>query len=175
MAGELLVASAAIYNSQGHLLLARRAYGGRIRDCWELPGGKVEAGERIHQAVVREIREELGVEIELRKAIGQWCLGPPASVVDAAAAMGRAPLMQVLWAASIVSGRPRCHRGIHSEVEWVTPEQVLRELPDGRRWCPDQRDAIAAAAQYSLEQARRRAAEAVRARVLGWHSLAPST
>lgn len=57
---------AMIFNQQGHLFLSRRSrQATNERGCWETPGGKVEWGETLEDAVRREIREEYGVEIEL--------------------------------------------------------------------------------------------------------------
>lgn len=54
-------AHAIIFNSEGDVLLLKRTYGDR---GWGLPGGSVEPGETIHQALVRECREELGIEVQ---------------------------------------------------------------------------------------------------------------
>ncbi len=54
------VAAAVVWRG-GLLLLTRRPPGGPLGLQWELPGGKIEAGESPEQALVRELREELGV------------------------------------------------------------------------------------------------------------------
>lgn len=54
-------AHAIIFNSEGHVLLLKRTYGNK---GWSLPGGGVEPGETIHDALFREFREELGVEVK---------------------------------------------------------------------------------------------------------------
>ena len=59
----LEVAAAAIFDSEGRVLTCRRNIERREGGMWEFPGGKVEAGETPAEAVVREVREELGVEI----------------------------------------------------------------------------------------------------------------
>jgi ADP-ribose pyrophosphatase YjhB (NUDIX family) len=53
----------------GRLLLVKRRKAPEA-GCWNLPGGKVDFGERIEDAVRREILEELGVEIELTRSLG---------------------------------------------------------------------------------------------------------
>jgi 8-oxo-dGTP diphosphatase len=64
--GPLLVAAAVIENPRGEILLAQRPSHHKLAGgLWEFPGGKVEAGEDPIDCVVREIREELGVEIEV--------------------------------------------------------------------------------------------------------------
>jgi 8-oxo-dGTP diphosphatase len=57
------VAAAVILKPDGEFLFARRPEGKAYAGYWEFPGGKVEPGERVEQALVREIREELGVEL----------------------------------------------------------------------------------------------------------------
>lgn len=49
----------------GRVLLGRRGAGSTFAGCWEFPGGKVEADESIEAALLRELREELGVECEI--------------------------------------------------------------------------------------------------------------
>lgn len=57
---------AMIFDDQGRLFLSKRSQNVRNeRGCWEMPGGKVEFGERLQEAVKREIKEEFGVEIEV--------------------------------------------------------------------------------------------------------------
>jgi 8-oxo-dGTP diphosphatase len=58
----LLVVACALVDPDGRVLIARRPEGKAHAGLWEFPGGKVEPGERPEQALVRELREELGVE-----------------------------------------------------------------------------------------------------------------
>jgi len=58
-----LLVAAAIIEDGGKILLARRMAGAPYPLLWEFPGGKVEAGEDPRDCVVREIREELAIEI----------------------------------------------------------------------------------------------------------------
>ncbi|MDD2795573.1 8-oxo-dGTP diphosphatase MutT [Acidocella sp.] len=58
----LLVVAVALIDAQGRILLARRPEGKKMAGMWEFPGGKVEAGETPEAALVRELREELGIE-----------------------------------------------------------------------------------------------------------------
>jgi 8-oxo-dGTP diphosphatase len=61
-ASILLVAACALVDSGGRVLITRRPEGKALAGFWEFPGGKLEPGESPEQAVVRELREELGVE-----------------------------------------------------------------------------------------------------------------
>lgn len=58
----LLVGACALVDPDGRVLIAQRPQGKPHAGKWEFPGGKVEAGESPEAAVVRELREELGVE-----------------------------------------------------------------------------------------------------------------
>ena len=59
----VLVAAVALLNRDGKVLIARGPPGRPLAGLWEFPGGKVEAGEEPETALIREILEELGVEI----------------------------------------------------------------------------------------------------------------
>lgn len=58
------VVAAIIFDEQGRIFATQRGYGD-WKDWWEFPGGKIEAGETLQQALKREIHEELDVEIEV--------------------------------------------------------------------------------------------------------------
>jgi 8-oxo-dGTP diphosphatase len=64
-----VVVGAAIVRA-GRLLVAQRAYPESLAGRWELPGGKVEAGEDEPAALARECREELGVELVVGQRVG---------------------------------------------------------------------------------------------------------
>jgi 8-oxo-dGTP diphosphatase len=66
----LLVAASALIDADGRLLLAARRAGEPMAGLWEFPGGKVEAGERPEQTLIRELHEELGI------AVKEACLAP---------------------------------------------------------------------------------------------------
>jgi 8-oxo-dGTP diphosphatase len=65
----VLVVAAAIVRD-GQVLAGQRAYPARLAGRWEFPGGKVEAGEAPRDALAREIREELGVEVAVHERLG---------------------------------------------------------------------------------------------------------
>jgi 8-oxo-dGTP pyrophosphatase MutT (NUDIX family) len=57
-----LSSHAVIFDSENRVLLLKATYGGKH---WGLPGGALEPGETIHEALIRECREELGCEVEI--------------------------------------------------------------------------------------------------------------
>jgi len=58
------VAAAVLFDRQGRVLIAQRPAGKHLAGCWEFPGGKIEPGETRTGALARELKEELGVDIE---------------------------------------------------------------------------------------------------------------
>ncbi len=66
----LLVAAAALVDSDNRVLIAQRPAGKSMAGLWEFPGGKVAAGETPEEALVRELAEELGIDVCLT------CLAP---------------------------------------------------------------------------------------------------
>ncbi len=89
------------------LLGARRIEPPELAGGWELPGGKVEPGESDEQALVRECREELGVELRLLDRVGgDWPMGTTA-------------ILRV-WTAEVAEGVAQALAD-HSEVRWLEP------------------------------------------------------
>jgi len=66
----LTVAACALVDTDGRVLLAQRPAGKPMAGLWEFPGGKVEAGERPEQTLIRELKEELGI------VVNEACLAP---------------------------------------------------------------------------------------------------
>jgi ADP-ribose pyrophosphatase YjhB (NUDIX family) len=60
--------SAVIFDRGGRLLLQQRSDGGQ----WGLPGGSVEIGESVRDAVIREVREETGLHVSVRRLVGVY-------------------------------------------------------------------------------------------------------
>jgi 8-oxo-dGTP diphosphatase len=65
-----LVAAVALIDPDGRVLLAQRPEGKHMAGLWEFPGGKVHAGETPELALIRELNEELGIDVEAS------CLAP---------------------------------------------------------------------------------------------------
>jgi 8-oxo-dGTP diphosphatase len=66
----VLVAACALVDADGRVLLAQRPAGKPMAGLWEFPGGKVEPGERPEQTLIRELKEELGIDVN------EACLAP---------------------------------------------------------------------------------------------------
>ena len=66
----LLVVAVALVDADDRVLIAQRPEGKSLAGLWEFPGGKVEAGERPEETLIRELKEELGVDVK------EACLAP---------------------------------------------------------------------------------------------------
>ncbi|MGC2126303.1 MAG: (deoxy)nucleoside triphosphate pyrophosphohydrolase, partial [Methylovirgula sp.] len=66
----VLVVAAALIDADDRVLIARRPEGKPLAGLWEFPGGKLDPGERPETALIRELAEELGIEVE------EACLAP---------------------------------------------------------------------------------------------------
>ena len=60
----LLVVAVALVDADDRVLIAKRPEGKQLAGLWEFPGGKLEAGERPEDALIRELREELGITVK---------------------------------------------------------------------------------------------------------------
>lgn len=60
----VIVAACALLDREGAVLIAKRPQGRPLAGLWEFPGGKVEAGEEPEETLIRELHEELGIDIE---------------------------------------------------------------------------------------------------------------
>ncbi|WJQ07495.1 (deoxy)nucleoside triphosphate pyrophosphohydrolase [Geobacillus stearothermophilus] len=118
MKRTIYVVGAAIRNERGDILCALRAPDMSLPNVWEFPGGKVEEGERSEDALVREIREELGCTISVGELLA-----------DVFHEYEHAIVHLRTYEARLVDGEPRARE--HAELRWV-PLQALRSL----EWAP---------------------------------------
>ncbi|MDN0195526.1 (deoxy)nucleoside triphosphate pyrophosphohydrolase [Streptomyces sp. S.PNR 29] len=113
MTEPIVVVGAALFDG-GRLLAARRSAPAELAGRWELPGGKVETGEAPDAALVRELREELGVEVESGERVpGEWPLKPP--------------YVLHVWTARLLPGSPAPKPlEDHDELRWLTADEIWR-------------------------------------------------
>jgi len=112
-AARLRVAVAAIVNGNGEVLLSRRADHVHQGGLWEFPGGKLEPGENVQQALEREIREELGIGVGRARPLIRIHHDYPDLAVS----------LEV-WRVADFSGSVQAREG--QPIEWV-PIEHLRE------------------------------------------------
>ena len=117
MSRLLLVAAAALVDADGRVLLCRRPEGKQLAGLWEFPGGKVEAGETPEAALIRELAEELGIEVSAA------CLAP---FVFASHTYPDFHLLMPLFLLRRWEGEVRARE--HQELAWVRPNR-LRDYP----------------------------------------------
>ncbi len=115
----VLVAACALIDADGRVLLAQRPEGKQMAGLWEFPGGKVEAGERPEDTVIREMKEELGVTIK------EACLAP---FVFASHTYPDFHLLMPLFLCRRWEGTVTAHE--HAKLAWVRPLDMGKyEMP----------------------------------------------
>ncbi|NML04432.1 (deoxy)nucleoside triphosphate pyrophosphohydrolase [Sphingomonas sp. G-3-2-10] len=115
----LFVVAAAVIDMEGRVLVQQRPPGKPMAGLWEFPGGKVEPGERPEAALIRELHEELGIDVEAA------CLAP---ATFASEALGERHLLLLLYALRKWRGVPEARHA--SALKWVRPLELHRlEMP----------------------------------------------
>ncbi|MBV8521734.1 MAG: GNAT family N-acetyltransferase [Acetobacteraceae bacterium] len=109
----LLVAACALIDPDGRVLLARRPEGKKMAGLWEFPGGKVQPGEIPETALIRELKEELGIDVATA------CLAPFAF---ASHSYERFHLLMPLYLCRRWQGLPQPMEG--QSLAWVRPEKL---------------------------------------------------
>jgi mutator protein MutT len=112
---------AVIVDRQGRLFLARRGPNAKNeRGLWEFPGGSVEFGERLAEALAREMREEYGVEI---------AMGELLDVVDHILPEEGQHWISPTFVCTILSGEPTIREpGKCTEIGWFPPDEMPDDL-----------------------------------------------
>lgn len=118
----MLVVAAALTDQAGRVLMARRPAGKRHAALWEFPGGKVEPDETPRVALARELREELGIEIDPAVPIPITFSESP----------GDPHLLLLLYRCRTWRGEPRALDA--SEIRWMAVEEFAAlEMPPADR------------------------------------------
>ncbi len=120
MTGPLvLVAAVALIDPDGRVLVAQRPAGKSMPGLWEFPGGKIEPGETPEDALIRELKEELAINVS------ESCLAP---FTFASHAYEDFHLMMPLYLCRRWEGIVRGREG--QVLKWVRPEKLMAlEMP----------------------------------------------
>lgn len=106
----LIVSACALIDRAGHVLLTDRPGGKTHAGKWEFPGGKAEPGERASAALIRELREELGIDTE------ESCLAPLSFNAEG-------DLLLLLFVCRKFRGIPQPLEG--QSLRWTAPQDLL--------------------------------------------------
>ena len=109
----VLVVAVALIDVDGRVLIAKRPEGKTLAGLWEFPGGKVEHGERPEAGLIRELREEWGIEVS------ESCLAP---FVFASHAYDSFHLLMPLYLCRRWDGVVAARE--HAALAWVRPNQL---------------------------------------------------
>jgi 8-oxo-dGTP diphosphatase len=125
---QIVVAGALICD--GALLVAQRARPPELAGLWELPGGKVAGGESEAGALTRELREELGIDVEVGARLGGDVILPEGATLRA-------------YLVTLTTGDVRPHD--HQAVRWVTGAGLrgIEWVPADTAWLSDLEAALA--------------------------------
>ncbi|MFN3323134.1 MAG: (deoxy)nucleoside triphosphate pyrophosphohydrolase [Bryobacteraceae bacterium] len=123
MRGRRTMVVAALIELDGRYLIGQRHRRDRHAYKWEFPGGKVENGESPREALVRELREELGIEAVIGREISRY----EHRVVN------RPPLLLIFLHVQSYSGEP-VNIGCFEQIRWEVPERLPEyDFLDGDR------------------------------------------
>ena len=109
----ILVAAVVLVDTDGRVLLAQRPEGKQMAGLWEFPGGKVDPGETPEAALIRELREELGIDVAAS------CLAP---FTFASHAYPDFHLLMPLYVCRKWSGIPSAREG--QRLAWIWPARL---------------------------------------------------
>ncbi|ALH81783.1 (deoxy)nucleoside triphosphate pyrophosphohydrolase [Sphingopyxis macrogoltabida] len=109
----LIVVAAALVDRDGRLLVQQRPEGLSMAGLWEFPGGKIEPGETPEQALIRELGEELAIDVD------HACLAPACFASDT---LGDRHLLLLLYVCRKWRGTPVAQHA--SALRWVRPVEL---------------------------------------------------
>ena len=109
----LLVVAIALVDPDGRVLIAQRPAGKHLEGLWEFPGGKLRQGETPEAALIRELKEELGIDV------AESCLAP---LSFASHAYEEFHLLMPLYVCRIWQGAVSAREG--QQLKWVRPSKL---------------------------------------------------
>jgi len=109
----VIVAAVALIDTDGRVLIARRPKGKPMAGLWEFPGGKVDQGEKPEAALIRELREELAIDV------AESCLAP---LTFASHSYADFHLLMPLYVCRKWKGTVTAAEG--QELQWVKPSRL---------------------------------------------------
>ncbi len=109
----LTVVAAALVDRDGRLLVQQRPDGKPMAGLWEFPGGKIEPGETPERALIRELAEELAIDVD------HSCLAPACFASDT---LGDRHLLLLLYVCRKWRGTPQAMHA--SALRWVRPVEL---------------------------------------------------
>ena len=107
----LHVAAAVVRDGNGRILITQRAKHAHQGGLWEFPGGKLEAGETPQQALVRELREEVGIEVKTAQPL-----------IKVRHDYGDRRVLLDVWSVNVFDGEASGCEG--QALQWIAPQQL---------------------------------------------------
>ncbi|HEY8270769.1 MAG TPA: 8-oxo-dGTP diphosphatase MutT [Pseudobdellovibrionaceae bacterium] len=119
--GHWIPVVAGFLKKDGKILVGQRPENNSLPGQWEFPGGKIEPGETPEQALVRELQEELGIDVE----VGDLKLACTHSY-------GEVGILILFYEILFWKGQPKAQH--HMMLEWIHPEELKhRNIPEANR------------------------------------------
>jgi mutator protein MutT len=101
------ISTAGVIWENNQMLIAKR-----VRDgFWEFPGGKIDPGETAEHCVAREIKEELNIEVNVEKRLG-----------EIKGFFRYTDMVVHVFLLSKIAGEPTCHPEVHTNIQWISLE-----------------------------------------------------
>lgn len=120
----MIEVAAAIIEREGKILVCRRGAGGVCEFLWEFAGGKLEKGETPFEALIRECREELEIEVTPEKILAEYPFSYPDRDI-------------YFYFIKASFGGEKLTLNVHEDVKWLYPSEM-----DADEFCPADRDII---------------------------------
>ena len=107
------VVAAVILNEDNKILIAQRNFKKSQGGLWEFPGGKIEQGETKEQAIIREIKEELNIDIKVEKYLAEKVFEYPEKTINL-----------IALKCKIMNGTISLNE--HEDVKWISKSEIIK-------------------------------------------------